>query len=75
MEEYREQPAEEESEEYLALPNEAEINQAIENLGEPCRTILLHYYFHQLSLERIAEQLHYANANVAKQQKFRCVER
>jgi RNA polymerase sigma factor (sigma-70 family) len=75
IEEYREILAQEETDNSLPLPNESEIRQAIEGLGEPCRTILLDFYYHHMSLEQVAEQLHYANANVAKQQKFRCVER
>lgn len=57
------------------LPNELEIKGAIEKLGEPCRTLLVGYYFHKLSLEQLAGKLNYASANVAKQQKFRCIER
>ena len=65
------------TEEEVAGPavDEAAIKLAIENLGEPCRTIMVGYYFEKLSLDELAENLHYSNANVAKQQKFRCVER
>ncbi|RDC65536.1 RNA polymerase sigma factor [Adhaeribacter pallidiroseus] len=55
--------------------DEAAIKLAIEDLGEPCRTIMVGYYFQKLSLDDLAENLNYSNANVAKQQKFRCVER
>jgi RNA polymerase sigma factor (sigma-70 family) len=55
--------------------DEVALKLAIEGLGEPCRTVIVGYYYHKLSLEQIAESLNYSNANVAKQQKFRCVER
>ncbi|MDQ4141265.1 MAG: sigma-70 family RNA polymerase sigma factor [Bacteroidota bacterium] len=55
--------------------DEAALKLAIEGLGEPCRSVIIGYYYHKLSLEQLAETLNYSNANVAKQQKFRCVER
>jgi RNA polymerase sigma factor (sigma-70 family) len=55
--------------------DEAALKQEIERLGEPCRTIIIGYYYHKLRLEQLAGKLNYASANVAKQQKFRCVER
>ncbi|PSR53064.1 RNA polymerase subunit sigma-70 [Adhaeribacter arboris] len=54
---------------------EAALKQAIESLGEPCRSVIVGFYYHKLSLEQLAADLNYSNANVAKQQKFRCVER
>jgi RNA polymerase sigma factor (sigma-70 family) len=75
IDEYREEIAEEDAESDLSLPNDSEIRKAIEGLGEPCRTLLTGFYYHKLSLEQLAEQLNYASTNVAKQQKFRCVER
>lgn len=57
------------------LPDEQDIKAAIEQMGEPCRTIVLGFYFHKLSLEQLAKKLNYASDNVAKQQKFRCMER
>lgn len=55
--------------------DDADIKQALEGMGEPCRSIIVGYYYHKLSLEQLAATLNYASANVAKQQKFRCVER
>lgn len=64
-----------EPEEANERPDEARLRQTIDELGDPCRPILLGYYFDRLSLEQLASQLHYASANVVKQQKFRCIER
>jgi RNA polymerase sigma factor (sigma-70 family) len=41
-------------------------------LGEPCKTILEHFYFLKTPMKRIAEMLHYTNANNAKNQKYKC---
>jgi RNA polymerase sigma factor (sigma-70 family) len=74
------------SEEYLAnipepveeksdLPEDEQIYQAIEQLQGPCYTLLIGYYYEKLKLEQLAQALHYSTANVAKQRKFRCLER
>jgi RNA polymerase sigma factor (sigma-70 family) len=44
----------------------------IEALGEPCKTIIVQFYFHNTSMKEIAEMLHYTNANNAKNQKYKC---
>jgi RNA polymerase sigma factor (sigma-70 family) len=44
----------------------------IELLGEPCKTIIVQFYFMQTSMKEIAEMLHYTNANNAKNQKYKC---
>ena len=44
-------------------------------LGEPCRTILEQFYFLKTPMKRIAEMLHYTNANNAKNQKYKCLVR
>jgi RNA polymerase sigma factor (sigma-70 family) len=63
------------SEEVQELPEDKEIIEAISAMGNPCRSLLIGYYYHQLSLENLADKLKYTSANVAKQQKFRCMER
>lgn len=47
----------------------------IEALGEPCKTIIVEFYFLQTSMKEIAEKLHYTNANNAKNQKYKCFKR
>jgi DNA-directed RNA polymerase specialized sigma24 family protein len=64
-----------ETEEIPALPEDKEIAEAISSMGDPCHTLLIGFYYQQLSLDILAEKLKYASASVAKQQKFRCVER
>ena len=70
-----EQPEEEAPEENGTLPDDQQIIGAINQLGEPCRSLLVGYYYEQLSMEQLAQKLHYKSENVAKQQKFRCKDR
>ncbi|NOQ71542.1 MAG: sigma-70 family RNA polymerase sigma factor [Crocinitomix sp.] len=44
----------------------------ITKLGEPCCTIITQFYFLKTPMKRIAEMLHYTNANNAKNQKYKC---
>lgn len=46
---------------------------AMDVLGEPCRTIIVEFYYFQLSMEEIAEKFHYANSKTAKNQKYKCL--
>lgn len=57
------------------LPEDKEIKDRIISMGEPCHSLLIGFYYHQLPMDLLAVQLNYNSANVAKQQKFRCVER
>lgn len=45
---------------------------ALERLGEPCRTLLLLFYWEERSMEQIAVELGYANAATAKAKKYQC---
>ncbi|MEQ9442218.1 MAG: sigma-70 family RNA polymerase sigma factor [Cyclobacteriaceae bacterium] len=51
------------------------IRQEIQRLGSPCQDILFAYYFHQVRIKEIADELGYASENSAKQAKFKCLER
>lgn len=42
-------------------------------MKEPCKSILKHYYYENLSLEKIAILMNYKNANTVKSQKIRCM--
>jgi RNA polymerase sigma factor (sigma-70 family) len=44
-------------------------------IGEPCKSILKAYYSDMLSMEEIAEQFGYTNADNAKNQKYKCLMR
>jgi DNA-directed RNA polymerase specialized sigma24 family protein len=45
---------------------------ALEKLGEPCRTLLLLFYWEELSMDEIAGRLGFANAETAKSKKYQC---
>ncbi len=45
----------------------------LENLEEPCRSILISYYFYKKSMIEIAETFGYKSPDVAKTQKNRCL--
>ncbi len=44
-------------------------------LGEPCNTILTDFYMKQLNMDTIAEKFGYTNADNAKNQKYKCLQR
>ncbi len=57
---------------------EAEIekmNKSLEELGEPCGTLIKDFYVHKLSMDDIAEKFGYTNADNAKNQKYKCLQR
>lgn len=48
------------------------ISKLIDDLGEPCKSILKMFYFQRFSMDSIAENLGYKNEHVVKSQKLRC---
>ena len=48
------------------------VDDALARLGEPCRTILLLFYWEQASMDEIARRLGFANAETAKARKYQC---
>ncbi|PKQ66305.1 RNA polymerase sigma factor [Raineya orbicola] len=48
---------------------------AMEQLGEPCRTLLKDFYISGLTMQDIAEKMGYTNADNAKNQKYKCLVR
>ena len=44
-------------------------------LGEPCLSIINDYYINKLSLQEIVDKMGYTNANNAKNQKYKCLQR
>jgi RNA polymerase sigma factor (sigma-70 family) len=51
------------------------ISKCYYELGDPCRSLLDLFYFHKKNMEDIAMQLNYKNAETAKNQKYKCMER
>jgi RNA polymerase sigma factor (sigma-70 family) len=48
------------------------VGEALKKLGDPCRTLLLLFYWEELPMEEIAERLGFANAETAKSKKYQC---
>jgi RNA polymerase sigma factor (sigma-70 family) len=48
------------------------IRSALERLGEPCRKLLLLFYWEEESMESIAAQMGMANADTVKSRKYQC---
>jgi len=51
------------------------MDKALHALGEPCRTIVEDYYLRSLTMDEIAEKFGYTNADNAKNQKYKCLQR
>ena len=45
------------------------------DLGEPCKTIITDFFYGGLTMEEIAEKMGYTNAANAKNQKYKCFKR
>lgn len=46
-----------------------------EKMGEKCRTVLYNFYFHRMSMHSISKELGFANEQVAKNKKSRCLKK
>lgn len=51
------------------------MEKAINNLGEPCKSLLEAYYLQKKSMQEIAGNFGYTNADNAKNQKYKCLMR
>jgi len=73
-------------EEYMSVDDESEKNnerdlqfnkmgEALKLLGEPCKTIIEDFYINNRSMKEICEDFGYTNADNAKTQKYKCLQR
>lgn len=51
------------------------MNKSLVELGEPCATLIKDFYASKLSMEEIADKFGYTNADNAKNQKYKCLQR
>ena len=51
------------------------MHESIASLGEPCKTLLTDFYMARLGMDEIAEKFGYTNADNAKNQKYKCLQR
>ena len=48
------------------------LERALHQLGEPCRELLMLFYWEELSLNDIAQRMGFANADTVKSKKYQC---
>ncbi|MGB4839414.1 MAG: sigma-70 family RNA polymerase sigma factor [Saprospiraceae bacterium] len=48
---------------------------ALDELGDPCKSVIQMYYYKNYSMEEITEKLGYKNADTTKNQKYKCLKR
>lgn len=66
--------------EEIALTDENEVQfntmkNSLALLGEPCRTLIEDFYIHDFTMEQIRDKFGYTNADNAKNQKYKCLQR
>ena len=52
-----------------------QLNNALDQIGEPCRSLLKAYYHHDKNMQEIAADFGYTNPDNAKNQKYKCLTR
>jgi RNA polymerase sigma factor (sigma-70 family) len=69
-------PVEDELEEHERRNDEFDMmEKAISHLGEPCKSLIEAYYLQKRSMQEIAVNFGYTNADNAKNQKYKCLMR
>jgi len=53
----------------------ARLSESMNKLGEPCATLLKDFYVKKMSMEDISDKFGYTNADNAKNQKYKCLQR
>ena len=51
------------------------MDEALQNLGEPCKTILEDFYLQNKSMQDICDKFGYTNTDNVKTQKYKCLQR
>jgi RNA polymerase sigma factor (sigma-70 family) len=51
------------------------MKQALDKIGEPCKTILTDFFIHSLNMQQITDKMGYTNADNTKNQKYKCLMR
>ena len=72
-----EQPSEFETEEEQKLfeKNLATVELCLQELGDPCKTILEDFYYHKQDMQHIMERLGYKTTDTVKTIKYKCMQR
>ena len=67
--------ADEENEKQNTLALQEYVKDALEKLGEPCKSLLEAVFFFRMKMEDIAIRFNYSGARSASQQKLRCIKK
>ena len=51
------------------------VEKCLDQLGEPCRSLLQLFYYHGMSMEEITEKMEYKNRLTSKNLKYKCINR
>lgn len=51
------------------------VERCLEIIGEPCKSLLELYYYHNMSMEEIADRMNYKNRFTSKNLKYKCINR
>lgn len=51
------------------------VMECIDELGDPCKTILTSHYFEGLNMTELAKKMNFANSDTAKTKKYKCKQR
>jgi RNA polymerase sigma factor (sigma-70 family) len=49
------------------------VENCLDKLGEPCKTLLQLYYYHGMSMDEIADRMKYRNRMTSKNIKYKCI--
>lgn len=55
--------------------NMRQVEQGMQRLGDPCRTLLTYFYYQKMTMHEICNRLDYKNEDTAKNQKYKCLRR
>lgn len=56
------------------LEKRRQLRELVNQLGEPCRKILLLFYYENLSMKEIVDHLPYENEQVVRNKKYKCLQ-
>lgn len=56
------------------LEKKKQLRELVNNLGEPCKKILMLFYYENLSMKELVEHLPYENEQVVRNKKYKCLQ-
>jgi RNA polymerase sigma factor (sigma-70 family) len=72
VEEHFKSPSVEVNEEQMVDERVTLVKDMVEKLDDVCKKLLTYFYYHEMEMDKIAENMGFANANVAKSKKYQC---